>query len=151
MADSGLEEIKAINLFPLQYTHARCCALLRLGDKDRLIEFNTQELGQLRWLWKTPNPIGWNFLGEIPELRLIGQFFHLVDNIEEVAPKNYISLAMQLCEAFWEFESSCRIWGEVKQKTPVRAQARLGLAAVTQLLLGWLLQEKFKVTAFVEM
>lgn len=140
-----------INLFPLQYTHARCCALLRLGDIDGLIEFNTQHLNQPIGSWKAPNPIPWIFLDGIYEYRLIGQILNVVDDIEEVAPNHHVTLANQLCQALWELERCCRIWGEVKQKTPKLAQARLGLVALTQLVLRWLLQEKFKVTALIEL
>ena len=50
-----------------------------------------------------------------------------------------------------DFDRSCRIWGEVNRQTPELAQARLGLIALTQFLLGWLLQEQMGVSAPVEL
>ncbi|ACK68586.1 DALR anticodon binding domain protein [Gloeothece citriformis PCC 7424] len=141
----------SINVLPFQYTHARCCSLLRLGELEGIIEFECEFLAQQRWLWKAPNPIPWKVLNENREYRLISQILHLVDDIEEITPKNFTIVAHQLCEAFWDFERYCRIWGEIKEKTPQLAQARLGLVAVTQMLLQSLLQERFKVTAYIEM
>ena len=54
-------------------------------------------------------------------------------------------------QAWEEFFKHCRIWGEVKTKTPKLAQVRLGLVAVTQKLLRSLLQDSLGVCAPMEL
>ncbi|GFE69844.1 hypothetical protein [Chroococcus sp. FPU101] len=53
------------DVFPLQYAHARCCSLLRLGHLDHLIQLKTLDFNQLAWFWLLPEPI--------PFERILGQ------------------------------------------------------------------------------
>ncbi len=160
--DDTLKDVP--NLFPVQYAHARCCSLLRLAHRQGLIklrdlDFNTSS-GQL----VQPNPIPWlnddqgADTGQIrlrlvhpAERRLIAQMLDVSDIISDQGQLSYLKLATALSHAFESFYSSCRIWGEVKTKTPKLAQARLGLVAITQGLLRSLLQEKLGVPAPVEL
>lgn len=143
-----------VNLFPIQYVHNRCCALLRLGTQEGLIEVMTSELDQPLWCWKSPDPISWITLVSLihpTERELIRQIFALVDDIEAIEPKHTIKLATQLSQAFLEFDRCCRIWGEVKQENVTLAQTRLGLVALTQLMLRSLLKEQFQVVPLTEL
>ena len=185
------------NFFPLQYTHARCCSLLRLAHQQGLIKLNgmdctnsnsgldtstssspennqqkihrytekeqTQSNSQFS-IFNFPNPIPW--LNEAQgldrellqlrlvhpaERRLIAQIIDVQDALTNQNQLQGIKLARDLSQAFEHFYRSCHIWGEVKSQTPKLAQARLGLVAVTQILLRSLLQEKLCVLAPVEL
>jgi hypothetical protein len=143
------EEISP-NLFVSQYAHARCCSLLRLANREGLIQFNNL------WQWETPHPISWCYceklqLVHLQEQHLIGQILAIVDELDNVSVQTSIKLAINLGQSVLEFDRHCRIWGEVKTEMPQLSQARLGLIAIAQLLLQKLLQEKIGIWAPVEL
>ncbi len=150
------------NLFLLQYAHARCCSLLRLAHQQRLIKLRDLDFKTLRLI--EPNPIPWLNddhetdtgpmrlqLVHPAERRLIAQILDLLDEISDPEQRHLAKLAIALYNAFENFYSSCRIWGEVKTQTPKLAQARLGLVGVTQVSLRSLLQDQLSVSAPVEL
>jgi hypothetical protein len=147
-------------LFLIQYVHARCCSLLRLGHREGLIQLNDPDFGQPIWQWQDPQRIPWlhpdpefgHFqLVHPAEQSLILQLCAVVDALASSAGRNWIKLATDLSEAMLNFNQCCRIWGEVKQETPTLAQARLGLIALTQRLLQGLLQEHIGAAAPIEL
>ncbi|MGH2412623.1 MAG: DALR anticodon-binding domain-containing protein [Microcystaceae cyanobacterium] len=147
-------------LFPIQYAHARCCSLLRLGHRESLIQLHDPNFSQPIGQWLNPNPIPWfspslesgNFqLVHPTEKQLIFQLLAVVDRLEDARAVPGFQLAAGLSQAFSNFERSCRICGEVKQKTPELSQARLGLIAITQLLLRSLLQKQIGIAAPTEL
>ncbi|MGK7875905.1 MAG: DALR anticodon-binding domain-containing protein [Xenococcaceae cyanobacterium] len=148
------------NLFPIQYAHARCCSLLRLGHREGLIGLHDQDFSQPVWQWVEPNPIPWfnphpehgNFqLVHPTERHLILQLLAVIEALDSSEEGNWVKLAADLSKAMLDFYRSCRIWGEIKKETPALAQARLGLIAVTQFLLRGLMQEQIRVSAPVEL
>lgn len=151
-------------LFPIQYSHARCCSILSLAHRDRLITLARPPFWQL----STPNPLPWLNLGGQLRLRhpaessLISQLLATLDAIapspsfqgsceRPSKPINWLNLAHDLSQAFQEFYRQCRIWGEVKAQQPELAQARLGLVLATQPLLRSLLQDCLGVVAPLEL
>jgi arginyl-tRNA synthetase len=158
-------------LFPIQYSHARCCSLLRLADRERIIEIADGDRTNSQPLWQliAPNPIPWLDdqnrlrLFHPAELNLISQLFIIIDYLAPFLPENsedliianraenWDKLAKALSDVFQTFYSQCRIWGEVKQETPKLAQARLGLVVATQALLQFILQELLGVFAPLEL
>jgi arginyl-tRNA synthetase len=156
----------ADQLFPIQYSHARCCSLLRMADRDRLISIAQPDVATAPQIWSlaAPNPIPW--LNSSQQLRLvhpgdralISQLITVLDNLSPVfrnctqeKPVNYLKIANNLSQAFQTFYSQCRIWGEVKTETPKLAQARLGLVLATQSLLRFILEELLSVVAPIEL
>lgn len=174
--DKGESQIKSASvesdrIFPVQYSHARCCSLLRLADRDRIIELVERDRQTSTPLWQiiNPNPIPWlnsnNCLRLVhpAELNLISQLFATVDTLASLfnggfekqlitnKSTDWLKLANTLSDAFQTFYSQCRIWGEVKTETPKLAQARLGLIVATQTLLQFILQELLGVIAPLEL
>ena len=151
------------NLFPIQYSHARCCSLLRMGEGDRLIYLTptTSEVYSQFWFIETPQSIPWQKLnGELQfvdnaEYELIAQIAFTLDRIycfsESKKPVNWEKVAETLSLAFQTFYRECRIWGKVKIETPRLAQARLGLVLVTQSVLRFLLEKRFGEKALTEL
>lgn len=148
------------NVFPIQYAHARCCSLLRLAHQQGIIKLNNLDLNRSSWQWLEPNPIPWfnsdseprNFqLVHPAEQHLIGYLLEVVDALESPQQQDWIKLATFLSQATLDFYGSCRIWGEVNRQTPNLARARLGLIAVTQFLLRWLLREQIGILAPLEL
>lgn len=150
----------ARQLFAVQYAHARCCSLLRLAQRQGLIELSDSDFKTQSWHFVEPNPIPWLYddqgmhseplrlrLGHAAERGLIEQILDGVDQISSLTPSSPIKLVTPLSHAFERFYSTCRIWGEVKTETPKLAQARLGLVGVTQKLLRSLLEEQLDVSA----
>lgn len=142
----------AQNLFPIQYAHARCCSLLRLGHRQGLIELSDSDCQHPNWQIIEPNPIPWLkddptmkscqgglWLQHPAERHLIDQLLESCDRISDPNLVNGVKIANTLSHAFETFYSTCRIWGEVKTQTPKLAQARLALVGVTQRVLRSLL------------
>lgn len=153
-------------LFPIQYSHARCCSLLRMANRDRLIAIGNPNPPATPQIWSltTPNSIPW--LDDNKKLRLvhpaeynlISQLLTVLDSLAPVIeqynnqkPVNYLKLADSLSEAFQTFYSQCRIWGEVKIENPKLAQARLGLILATQSLLRFILEHLLNAVAPLEL
>ena len=63
---------------------------------------------------------------------------------------NWAQLAHNLSTVFLDFWAECRIYGEIKQKTPDLAQARLGLVALVQHFLYRILRYKLSVIPLTE-
>ena len=149
------------SLFPVQYAHARCCSLLRLGHWQGTIRLSTHPNPQVLQLIE-PNPIPWlNAEGQLylvhpNERRLICQLLGLLDELGDssqasISARTLLKLAGSLSDAMTSFYASCRIWGEVKTQTPNLSQARLGLVGVTRSLLRLMLQDVLKAAAPVEL
>ncbi|MBW4564189.1 MAG: glutamate acetyltransferase [Mojavia pulchra JT2-VF2] len=164
------------SLFIVQYAHARCCSLLRLADREGLIQLskgfpNTSEnfeqqkplLGALVpafWSLIFPNPIPWLncehqlSLNHPAERHLISDLVQVVDDLHchtFASSVNWQKAALDLSQAFESFWCNCRIWGEVKITSLELAQARLGLIMVTQRMFRLLLEEKLGVFAPLEL
>ncbi|MGL4503309.1 MAG: DALR anticodon-binding domain-containing protein [Planktothrix sp.] len=144
------------DLFGIQYSHARCCSLLRLGDRDQLISLEASNLISTLPLKIKPNSpsIPWlNPQGKLQftqnyEYQLLTQSVNLVDLLFcSAIPQNWQKIAEQFSQHFQNFYRYCQIWGEVKQNQPELAQARLGLVFITQFLLKILLEEKLATMA----
>lgn len=144
------------DLFQVQYSHARCCSLLRLADREHLITLAKPNL-----ITESPIKIS-SISSSIPwvndqnklqfsqseDYQLLSQLVEIVDTLLLFSDRtNWLKLAVQLSDNFQQFYRYCRIWGEVKQNTPELAQARLGLISITQFLLRILLEEKLGVIA----
>ncbi|MEG4350346.1 DALR anticodon-binding domain-containing protein [Microcoleus sp. LAD1_D5] len=153
-------------LFPIQYSHARCCSLLRMAHRDRIISIAQPDVTTASQIWSlaSPNPIPWIDEGDRlrlvhpAECNLISQLLTVLDNLYPIyevkngeKPVNYFKLANSLSESFQTFYSHCRIWGEVKIKQPKLAQARLGLILATQSLLRFILKESLSAIAPLEL
>jgi arginyl-tRNA synthetase len=130
----------SINLFPAQYVHARCCSLLRLGAREKLLIFkNNNSRG---WLDEQNNL----WLNQESEFILLRQLFLVVDSLAlEVV--NWHKLALNLSTVTMIFLADCRFLGVVQQETPQKAIARLRLIALTQYWLQKLLVEKLNIAA----
>lgn len=140
--------------FPLQYAHARCCALLRLSDSEGLIVLHSSQT-DVEII--APDPLPW--LDDIPSLRLqhpaeqalMCQLVAVVDALEDPASPNLGKLAMTLNAAFEGFHSQCRIFGDVKTANQPLAIARSGLVGVAQKVLKCLLDRKFRLSSPIEL
>ncbi|MDR9895566.1 DALR anticodon-binding domain-containing protein [Aetokthonos hydrillicola Thurmond2011] len=127
------------SLFSVQYAHARCCSLLRLGKQEGLID--------------SSNFIPW--LDSKKELRLthpastslIDELIQVVDFSECNILIKWEKVALKLSQAFENFWSQCRIFGEVKTTSSDLAAARLGLVMATQSVLSFLLETKLGISA----
>ena len=157
------------NLVPLQYVHSRCCSLLRLGEREKLIELSdyatayprARNFEYLIWHIAKPKSISWLdaedrlWLSHQAEYDLLLQLLTVVDASGEITGSpvadvksatrttknsgNWYKLAANLSEAMLIFDAECRIMGEIKQSFPQKAIARLGLIALVQYWLQQLL------------
>ncbi|MBW4627693.1 MAG: glutamate acetyltransferase [Brasilonema octagenarum HA4186-MV1] len=154
------------SLFTVQYAHARCCSLLRLGVHEGLIKLGESNVDQgdnvKQNLWSsifTPNPIPW--LNSDEKLRfnhpasylLINELVRVVDKVEGSDfgdSVNWEKAALDLSRVFETFWCKCQIFGKVKTASPELAQAKIGLVLATQSVLKFMLEEKLGYFALDE-
>jgi len=131
------------SVFYVQYTHARCCSLMRLARQEKLL-LATDAIPWLNEKQKLR-------LNHDAELRLLGELVQATDEESECSvfgnEFRWEKRAFCLSQAFENFWCSCRIWDEVKVSSPELAQARLGLVMATQSVLRFLLEEKLNTLA----
>ncbi len=150
------------SLFAVQYAHARCCSLVLLAHREGLIKLREPVPNTSPAFWDviSPNPLPWlNGDGRLRlnhpnERRLIAELVQVVDNIECADIKGSVKwekVALSLSQAFENFWSNCRIWGEVKITSPELTQARLGLLMATQSVLRFVLEESLGIIAPLEL
>ena len=162
---------KDYNLFPIQYTHARCSSLLRLGGSGEwasAVSVSRTGMGNGEWGMGNKGVGGVGGVGGVEnffldregeslglvhsaEWDLIFQILDLLDVMSDSEERSLVKRGFTLCQAFDAFHRSCRIWGEVKTDNPQLAKARLGLIRVTQILLRSLLEDYFDVPAPMEL
>ena len=149
------EEDEDNQLFVIQYAHARCCSLLRLGHQEKLIKIKYKYS-----VWEIVEPITFPWvdardrllLRHPAEKRLLIQLLMVVEELITNSQKiNWTKLAHNLSAALLDFWTECRIYGEIKQKTPKLAQARLGLVALVQYFLYQILRDKLHVSPLTKL
>jgi hypothetical protein len=148
------------SLFAVQYSHARCCSLLQRANREGLITLTSAQTYKIPRLGRLdqPDPLPWLTASQQlqcchpAEQALMAQLITTVDYFYTTSPSaQWFKLAHDLSQAFQQFYSHCRIWGDVKQQTPQLAQARLGLVWITQWLLQLILQEQLNAMAPLEL
>lgn len=144
-------------LFSIQHAHARCCSLLRQADREGAIAIAEiaapDELCHLAIA--RPQPLPW--LDDRQQLRFCLQAeYALINQLVAVTDIIYVSstklerweqAAFNLSQAFSNFHSCCRLWGEIKLSDPQLVEARLGLILAAQVLLQFILQKQLGVLA----
>ncbi len=139
--DKDTREIGDYNLFPVQYVHDRCCSLLRLGEREGLINLIDGDFQTDTWQIVNPNPFKYycdaniGYFYESAELNLLRRISVIIDYISDrnsPDPKTGIQLALNLSDACLEFIAACRIFGSVAQNQRDLAIARLGLIVIVQ-------------------
>ena len=143
---------QSLSSLAIQYAHARCCSLLRLGEREGLILLG--DFPSLRIV--EPDVIPWLNEDSIrlvdpAERALIAQVLGLLDELDGWGQPDWVKLAIALSQTWESFYSGCRIFGEVKTQTPHLAQARLGLVAATRSILRSLLQNRLFILAPTEL
>lgn len=148
-------------LFAAQYAHARCCSLLQMAQREKLITLKElPETSSAVFLPIAPSPIPWLNDQKLryfhpAERALISQLLTTLDDFYFPGTSRQLKIwekaALNLSQIFQTFYSCCRIWGEVKMQTLELSQARLGLVMATQISLRLLLQDKLGVPAPVEL
>ncbi len=152
--------IKTPDLFSINYYYSRCCSLLKLGEREKLIKLDNHNFETLSWKISNPNLIFWlddaeNFLLTHPQelnllhflLLTLDTFSDLSDNqTDEVKTKIWIDCGLALSQALEQFLIACRFCGEIKHNNRSLAVARLGLIALVQWCLFNLLWRKLQIT-----
>ncbi|HEY9876794.1 MAG TPA: DALR anticodon-binding domain-containing protein [Candidatus Obscuribacterales bacterium] len=159
-----------LSIFPVQYAHARCCSILRLGHQQGIIRLSNHTQKH-SWRVFEPNPIlllnaaGQLHLVHPAERRLITHLLGVLDALSASSQatrsgfpcpsgayeQNFVKLGYSLSDAMLNFYRCCRIWGEVQTQTPHLAQVRLGLVKISQSFLWLILQDRLGVLAPLEL
>lgn len=143
-------------LFQLQYTHARCCSLLRQAAQARLITLQPRSpVPRLRataipWL----DAQGQLYTHTRPERALIHCLFTVFDSFDPTAAlslQQTWQLAQSLAQATQAVHQHCQLFGAMQAESRDRGHAYLGLMAITQQVFYHLLEEKFYCVAPTEL
>lgn len=144
------------NSFPPQYIHGRCCSLLRLGAREKLITLQG-DFEQIGWQLEDPASIQWSdqeqnlWLTQASECNLLIQLLMVTDAFtSNTNHTDWFKVAWKLSQGMAIFQAECRFLGGIKQQYPQKAIARLGLIALVQYWLQRILVEKLQVTAPTE-
>ncbi|MDJ1168089.1 DALR anticodon-binding domain-containing protein [Roseofilum sp. BLCC_M154] len=136
-------------VFTWQATHARCCALLRLGQNQGLIRLESSTFEILE-----PDPIPWlggdrHFcLSHPSEHTLIRSLLYIWDSLnDDPTPSRFLSLTRTLSQEILRFDQNCRIWGSTLKENPSLALSRLALVSLSQKTLKSLLEQGLSLTA----
>ena len=161
---------KKANLFEINYYHARCCSLLKLAEREKIIQLDHQNFQSLAWQISNPHPIIWLYTAKVflltnpQELNLLHSILLVLDQLGDRKmlafqhfgtklsllsrnreAKIWIDLGLNLSKAFEQFMITCRFCGEVKQQNAPLAIARVGLIALVQWCLSKILREKLQI------
>ncbi|MDJ0589758.1 MAG: hypothetical protein QNJ72_07145 [Pleurocapsa sp. MO_226.B13] len=140
------------NLFSIQYIYSRCCALLRLADREKLIVLKDDRFNNLAWQLSQPIFISWLddrnnlWLQERAEFDLLRQLLMIIDSFDSKSA-NWVKLALNFSQKVAIFLAECPFLGKVNHESPQKAIARLGLIAFAQYWLQRILVEKLNVAA----
>lgn len=155
------QENKHKLLFTAQYSHARCCSLIRLGKRDGLIQLRESTKHQNHHKsFISLQPLPWLDsdqkirIQQADEVRLVHQLVKMVDDLVFADVKdsvNWETAILKLSAAFENFCCYCRIWGDVKINSLELAQTRLGLLIATQQVFRSVLETKLGVVAAWEL
>ncbi len=152
------------DLFAVQYAYARCYSLLKLAQREGLIDLEEISAKQIKSEFPDLNAAiqegsiltihyspSFSWLKENQQM----QFCHpaeyaliiqLVKVVDEFCLSTQLNLdywaktALNLSRTFVDFYSHCRIFGETNAQRPQLAQGRLGLILATSAVLKLLLQ-----------
>ena len=139
--------------FSVQYIHARCCSLLRLGAREKLITLIDNNFNYAVWQLTQPRSISWLdrqhhlWFERQSEYNLLRQLLIVTDSQTVNDRDRWSKLALDLSQVTAIFLADCRFLGEIKEQYPKRAIARLGLIALAQCWLQKILVEKLNCSA----
>ncbi|MGP1382621.1 MAG: DALR anticodon-binding domain-containing protein [Thainema sp.] len=161
-------------IWAAQYVHNRTFSLLQLADREGLLPLRTNKTSSNLEIGATcfgfgaegaclPPSHRYPWFTEQEQLRiqhsseweLIRCFITLTDEWQErqgsYTPQQVHRQLHLLVQSFEQFHRQCQIFGDVAERTPELAQARLGLVQITQRLMRILLEEGLGVEALMEL
>jgi Arginyl tRNA synthetase N terminal domain len=143
------------DLFEIQYTHARCCAVLRLGEQEGLLPSLSTRIAGESTLKHQTFTFPWLTTGAVlrfchpVERQLIGQIFLLLDDLADQAVIDRLALIKRtalLSLQIQAFHAACPILTTKALDLPL-VEARLGLTLIAQILLRCILQDGLGMAA----
>jgi len=147
-----------LNRFPIQYIHARCCCLLLLGAREKLICLKDNTFGHHDWPIIRPQTISWFnsqqnlHFSATTEYELLFQLMMVSDSfLSSGVIFDWNKLAFNLSAAVAVFLADCPFLGKVRRENPQKAISRLGLIALSQYWLKRILLEKLRINAPIEL
>jgi hypothetical protein len=128
------------------YLLDRCNQLLNLAHETNIIELINPHYKASFYQWKNPNilPFLLNdqlIFNHLAEKELIEKIIMIVDIPDQFKTFNLYRIGRSLGESFLNFDQKCQIWGETAKNHVKLSEGRLGLIALTQFILQWLLSK----------
>lgn len=138
--------------FAIQYTHARCCGLLRLAHYHKLIVLHDPYFNSLTWNILQPQHIV--YLQEKQDLilikpieyKIIEQLILISDNWHNEQKTNWLAIGKKFSQQLMQFTRQCPIVPADNCYLDL-SLARIGLIALAQLWLKLILEVKLHTQA----
>jgi hypothetical protein len=145
------------DIFHLQATHARCCSLLQLAQREGVIVLAQPEKNPLTWQLTQPQSLPWLAANQELRLqdgsdrRLIVQLVDAVDYLSSTIPTGQAvyQSCQAICQELQQFLRRFPLLGE-RGATPL-VHSRLGLILATQRILHLLLEDVLDIEAPIEL
>lgn len=153
------------------YTHARCCSLLKLAEREKIITLNLD--WQISTVDRSPasfavtkqdcpedrSPVQLTSIYvRAAERQLIQTLMAVLDAIYSnnsagvhPRPPNWSKLTIDLAQSWLEFHRCCQVFGDIKRQSPHLAIARCELTAIARRYLQVLLENYLGVSALWEL
>ena len=139
------------DLFSVQYVRARCCSLLDLAVREKLI-IREDNLNYSPWQLSRSRSISWLdaennlWLKNASELNAIANLLTITDLFDRQSI-DWHKQAINFSQTTGIFLTECRFLGAVKYQYPQLAIARLGLIMLCQYWLARISIEKLNIAA----
>ena len=139
------------DLFSVQYVRARCCSLLDLAVREKLV-IREDNLNYSPWQLSRSRSIPWLdaennlWFKNISELNAIANLLTIVDLFDRQSI-DWHKQAINFSQTTSIFLTECRFLGAVKYQYPQLAIARLGLIMLCQYWLARISIEKLNIAA----
>jgi DALR anticodon binding domain len=154
-------------LFNLQYSHARCCSLLRLARQEKFLRLDDTGNPYDSLGWQTPTgELLLQTKSEQALLRILMQFPQSLSpqkmiygcrfsglpgaqtRLEWSLPQKHLyKQAILWSQLFGDFYGECRLFGDIQQTSPALAHARFALVAIVKKVLAFVLEDMLRTKA----
>lgn len=151
-----IDNSKNLNLFPLQYIHARCCSILRLAADRGWLQVEPSSAGNFLF----PKPVPWfderglRYFSNPHEAKAIASLVDLADNLLSNSPAiqhDCLKLAMNLADSYYDLEGIYQLNPGISTKNRVYILHSLCAIAIIKNSLRLVLESLFATRAVTEL
>lgn len=125
------------HLFPLQYSYLRCCAWLRIAQREGIISLKGELVSSYSLVQVMPqlNPV---------DRQLLESLIRVVDTLFDSQPHNWVKITNALSNAILHFDRDSGIWRAQRRLQEIR----IVIVTIAQHYLRTLMESKLQIPVF---